>query len=123
VEIRLLPSIKAGSSLPPAEIKAREAERLESELGNGYLVALHDRGEKFDSPAFARRLEKLQTQSSGTIVFVIGGAFGLDSKLLERAQLRLSLSALTFSHQMVRLILLEQLYRAFSILHGTAYHK
>ncbi len=123
VELKLLPSLKAASSLSPNEIKAREAARLEPELGAGYLVALHDRGQPFDSQRFARRLEKLQAESGGTAVFVIGGAFGLHDSILKRSRLQLSLSALTFSHQMTRLILLEQLYRGYSIIHGTAYHK
>jgi 23S rRNA (pseudouridine1915-N3)-methyltransferase len=123
VEIKLLPSLKAVSSLSPSQIKGREAEQLEPECGSGYLIALHDRGKKFDSPGFAERLERLQIESGGSVVFVIGGAYGLDDRILKRSRLQLSLSDLTFSHQMTRLILLEQLYRGFSILHHTAYHK
>lgn len=68
-------------------------------------------------------IEKWQTSSKGTITFLIGGPYGLDPSILKRADIVLSLSKLTFSHQLVRLTLLEQLYRAFSILHGTDYHK
>ena len=123
VELLLLPSLKSASSLSGADIKATEAEKLGKAVGTDYLVALHDRGQTFDSPALARRLQKIETDARGTVSFVIGGAFGLDERLLERADLILSLSPLTFSHQLTRLILLEQLFRAYSILHGTAYHK
>lgn len=123
VEMLLLPSLRSTSSLPAGEIKAREAEKLEKSVGTGYLVALHDRGQTFDSPAIARRLQKIETEARSTVSFVIGGAFGLDERLLRRADLILSLSPLTFSHQLARLVLLEQLYRAYSILHGSAYHK
>jgi 23S rRNA (pseudouridine1915-N3)-methyltransferase len=68
-------------------------------------------------------LDKLTAQQRGTLTFVIGGAYGLDQKVLTRAQQCISLSPLTFSHQVVRLVLLEQLYRAFTILEGTDYHK
>ncbi len=68
-------------------------------------------------------LETLQIKSGGTVNFIIGGAYGLDDVILNKADHVLSLSSLTFSHQLVRLILLKQLYRAFTILHGTDYHK
>ncbi|MCP4684973.1 MAG: 23S rRNA (pseudouridine(1915)-N(3))-methyltransferase RlmH [bacterium] len=122
VETKMIPALKAASSLSPAEIKSREAVLIEKELGRGYLIALGDRGSSFDSPKLAARLEKLQAQS-GTLVFLIGGAYGLDESIITRADLVLSLSPLTFSHQLVRLILLEQLFRALSILHGSSYHK
>lgn len=112
-----------GKGMAPAEIKRREAERLGKHLGRGLTVALADRGKACDSPALARLMERWQTQSGGTITFVIGGAYGLDPTILKAADFTLSLSSLTFSHQLVRLVLLEQLFRAFSILHGTDYHK
>lgn len=96
---------------------------MAKELGKGLVVALSDSGKKADSHEFARLLEQWQTRSNGTITFLIGGPFGLDESLLSRADVALSLSPLTFSHQLVRLVLLEQLYRAFSILSGSPYHK
>jgi len=123
VEIELLPSLKASRSLSPSEIKAKEAEKLERAAGSGFLVALDGRGETLDSVSFAGRLERLETDSRGALTLIIGGAFGLKQRILEQADLIWSLSTLTYPHQLVRLIVLEQLYRAYSILHGTAYHK
>ena len=123
VENQIIPTLKGSASLSPAELKAHEAERINKALGSDYLVALHDRGRKHDSPAFAKMIEKLQTNSGGRLTLLIGGAFGLDQQLLDRADLVVSLSDLTFSHQLTRLVILEQLYRGFSILAGTKYHK
>jgi 23S rRNA (pseudouridine1915-N3)-methyltransferase len=123
VELDYIPALKAASSLSPEEIKAAEAERLRGRLGNDWLVTLSDRGKKVDSHAFAKLLEKIQVKSGGKVTFLIGGPYGLHESFLKQADLTLSLSPLTFSHQIVRLVLLEQLYRGFSILSGTAYHK
>ena len=123
IEIRQLPSPRVSASLSPVEIKKNEAARFEKELTGGYFIALSDRGQKKDSFQFARLLERIQSQNRGPICFLIGGPYGLDDSIIKRADLVLSLSSLTFSHQLARLVLLEQLYRGFSILHGTAYHK
>lgn len=122
-EIKLLPSVKTSSALSASEVKSKEADRLLPAIGSSFVVALHDRGKTFDSMAFARQLEQLQMVSAGKLTFVVGGAFGLHERVLKKAKLQLSLSALTLSHQLARLTLLEQLYRGFSILHGTSYHK
>lgn len=123
IEIKNLPSPRAAASLSPAEIKKKEAARFEKEFKGGYFIALSDRGQKKDSHRFARLLEQIQTQNRGPITFLIGGPYGLDDSILKKTDLILSLSELTFSHQLVRLVLLEQLYRSFSILHGSSYHK
>lgn len=123
VELKLLPALKDTASLSPAEVKFKEAERLLPAIGSSFLVALHNRGKAIDSVAFARQLEQLQLVSGGKLSFVVGGAFGLHDRVLKKAKMQLSLSPLTFSHQLARLALLEQLYRGFSILRGTAYHK
>ena len=111
------------SSLSSNEIKLQEAKLIQKYLSGGTIVALADTGRQYDSPKFAKRLETLLSQSSGEMKFVIGGPYGLEKSILERADEIVSLSGLTFSHQIVRLVLLEQLYRAFSILKGTEYHK
>ena len=123
IDLDIIPSPKTSSSLTADKIKALEADRLEKKLGSDFLIALHDQGKQFDSMSFARQIERLQVESNGKIDLIIGGAFGIDQRILSRAKLVWSLSALTFSHQLVRLVILEQLYRAFSILRGTAYHK
>jgi len=112
-----------GKSLSPAQIKKAEAARLLGKIDKGLIIALHDRGTKLDSMQLAAKLERWLGQCNGRIVFVIGGAFGLDETVLNRADMMLSLSRLTFSHQVVRIVLMEQLYRAFSILYGSDYHK
>lgn len=111
------------SALSPAEIKTKEGELIIQTISKGTVIALADSGKKVDSHRFADMLDKLHTTSGGTINLIIGGAYGLDNAVLDQAKEILSLSPLTFSHQLVRLVLLEQLYRAFSILHNTDYHK
>ncbi len=122
-EIKTLPAPKVTSSLSPEATKKREAELLARELGKGTVIALSDSGKAMTSQQLARFLEKLQASSGGAITFLIGGPHGLHDSILSDADVILSLSPLTFSHQLVRLVLLEQLYRGLSILHGTAYHK
>ena len=100
---------------------AREAEAISSELRRGEeLVALCEEGQTYDSLAFAQALEG---SGSEQLAFVIGGAAGLDPGLKARASWRLSLSPLTFPHELARLLLLEQLYRARSIQQGGPYHR
>ncbi len=87
------------------------------------MVALDRSGHAVDSKEFARLIDRYQASGKSQIFFLIGGAYGLNSDLLKRADSIVSLSELTFSHQLVRLIFFEQLYRALSILHGSPYHK
>ena len=119
----VIPAARAAASLTPDEIRKQEAVRLLKECGKGFCIALTDKGTGMDSPTLAHQLEKWQTQCRGILSFVIGGAHGLDQAVVKQSQLTLSLSPLTFSHQIVRTVLLEQLFRAFSILGGTDYHK
>ncbi len=123
IEWQIVAAPKGGASLSPVELRRAEASRLAARIPSGYLVALTDNGRQVDSEKFARLIENWQVVSGGTVVILIGGPHGLDPSLLDRADLRLSLSPMTLSHQLVRLVLLEQLYRGFSILHGTDYHK
>ena len=122
-ELLELPAVRASSGLSPKEILKKEAVAIDKHLGTGMVVVLSDRGRTFDSRGLARKLEQWQATCGGTIQFVIGSAWGLDESVPERADVVLSLSEMTLSHQLVRLVLLEQLYRAFSILHNTDYHK
>ena len=101
--------------------KAKEAEAVLAALQPGeQLVVMDEEGQTFDSPAFAERLEG---SGSERLVFVIGGAEGIDPALKARASWKLSLSPMTFPHELARLLLLEQLYRALSIQQGGPYHK
>ena len=123
VEFEYLPSLKGAASLSPEEIRAKEGAKLTAVIGSGFVTALHDRGRSFDSLTFARELEKIEAHARGSLTLVIGGPYGLHKSILERADLVWSLSPMTYSHQLVRLVVLEQLYRAYSIRNGTSYHK
>ena len=114
---------RTSSSLSPEQSKAAEAGPILEQMDKGTQIALSDRGRPMDSEAFAEFIEKLTATSPPPLSIVIGGPYGLDQTVLDRADHVVSLSPLTFSHQIVRLVLLEQLYRAFSILAGTDYHK
>ncbi|MBM3917270.1 MAG: 23S rRNA (pseudouridine(1915)-N(3))-methyltransferase RlmH [Sphingomonadales bacterium] len=118
-----LPDVKNPKALSQVQIKEKEGEAILSKLkATDYVVLLDENGKSFSSVNFANWLSQKQMQHTGTLVFIIGGAFGFSSEVYERAQFKLSLSEMTFSHQMVRMIFLEQLYRAFSILKGEPYH-
>jgi 23S rRNA (pseudouridine1915-N3)-methyltransferase len=118
-----IPDIKKSSSLSENEIKKQEATRIINKLGSGYKIALSDNGHKYDSEEFAKYLSKLMQVSGGIIEFIIGGAYGLDASIINKCDSVVSLSPMTMSHQLIRPVLLEQLYRGFSILSGGKYHK
>lgn len=87
-----------------------------------FLILLDEKGKEFDSVQFASFIEKHMVQSTKSMVFVIGGPYGFSNDIYERANFKLSLSKMTFSHQLIRLIFTEQLYRAFTIIRGEPYH-
>ncbi len=104
------------------EIRAKEAAKIKKYLdGQDTVIALTETGKHMDSPAFASWLE-MQTATTGKITFLIGGPLGFSKEVLDQVDATLSLSDLTFPHQMVRTILLEQLYRAITIQKGKQYH-
>jgi len=106
------------------EIKMQEGERILQKLGpSSLVVALDQRGEQLSSERLAGFIDQARQRGAKQIDFIIGGALGLGENVLSRADKMLSLSAMTFTHEMARLILLEQLYRAHSILAGAKYHK
>ena len=114
--------VKNPKNLSKDEIKRKEASSILTKLAaNDFLVLLDENGNQFSSLEFAKWIEK-RNLSPQNIVFLIGGAYGFDKSIHERMNLKLALSRMTFSHQMVRLIFLEQLYRAFTIIKGEPYH-
>lgn len=120
VEIVVLPEAGRGD---PAHQQQMEGGRILAALRPGeQVVVLDERGVGMTSNGFADRLGKWRDQSVRQVVFVIGGAYGLSDNVRERADLVLSLSRMTFPHQLVRVLFAEQLYRAFSILRGAPYH-
>ncbi|HEY1165193.1 MAG TPA: 23S rRNA (pseudouridine(1915)-N(3))-methyltransferase RlmH, partial [Chitinophaga sp.] len=122
-ELRLIPTVKQAASLSIPELKKQEARIITDMLQpQDYLVALDEHGKMMTTIQLADFLQQRTNAGTRQLVLLIGGAFGLDSLVLQRAQLKLSLSSLTFPHQLVRLILSEQLYRAYSVLHNEKYH-
>lgn len=113
---------KKTGKISEIEVMKAEAEYIGDKLDTGYTIALHDRGRRLDSAEFAGYMQKLMSRHS-LCTFIIGGAYGLDEDLMKRCDDRLSLSPMTMSHQLVRPVLLEQLYRALSIISGGKYHK
>ena len=105
------------------EQKTEEAKLILNELKAGdHLVLLDEKGKQMSSMEFAQFMNQKQNSGIKRLVFLIGGPFGFDQKIYERANFKLGLSQMTFSHQMVRLFFLEQLYRAYTILGGEKYH-
>lgn len=123
VELELVSKARLSASASADEFRSAEAEGILSRLSSGATVVMSDTGRKMNSEEFARFVAKLTSNQRGAVTFVIGGAYGLDARVLSKADSVISLSPLTFSHQIVRIVLLEQLYRAFTILEGGDYHK
>jgi 23S rRNA (pseudouridine1915-N3)-methyltransferase len=114
---------KAGMSEEKAVIEAEGKAILRALPEDAFVVALDLRGKSMDSPALSAFLDGLPLQGHNRAAFVIGGSLGLSAAVLQRADLRLSFSSFTFPHQLMRVILLEQLYRACKISAGEKYHK
>ena len=119
----IISDVKNAKHLNQTQIKQKEGILIEKYLEKGdFLVLLDERGKRYTSPLFAKFLEKQLEMSHKRIIFLIGGAYGFSESIYQRANSKLSLSDMTFSHQMVRLFATEQLYRAMTILKGEPYH-
>ena len=106
------------------QIKSREGERILGRIkDNDHVIALAIDGKMYSSETLSEHLDKLMLNGKSTLVFVIGGSLGLSGAVLARANEKLSFSAMTFPHQLMRVILLEQVYRSFRIMKGEPYHK
>ena len=122
-ELSVIPQLRDSRNLSPQEQKEREGMLILKTLQPGdCLVLLDERGTERRSTEFARWLEKRTASSPRRLVFLIGGPYGFSPAVYERADEQISLSQMTLSHQMVRLFFVEQLYRAFTILHHEKYH-
>jgi 23S rRNA (pseudouridine1915-N3)-methyltransferase len=105
-------------------IKEKEGRRLLGHIKEeSYVIALAIDGEKLDSVQLSKKIEKLGVMGTSHITFIIGGSLGLSEEVLKRADYRLSFSDMTFPHQLMRVILLEQVYRSFRIMKNEPYHK
>ncbi|HEY1114561.1 MAG TPA: 23S rRNA (pseudouridine(1915)-N(3))-methyltransferase RlmH [Chitinophagaceae bacterium] len=123
VEWNIIPVPKNAGMLSEMDLKKREGEIILQWLKpEDYLIALDEYGKQFTSEGLSQFLQQRATESTKNLVFLIGGAYGLDAPVLQRAKTKWSLSQLTFPHQLVRLILAEQIYRACTILRNEKYH-
>ena len=123
VEWTIIPVPKNAGMLSEMDLKKREGDTILQWLKqDDYLVALDENGKQFSSEGLSGFLQERASASTKNLVFLIGGAFGLDAAVLKRAQLKWSLSQLTFPHQLVRLVLAEQVYRACTIMQNEKYH-
>lgn len=127
LEITEVPDEKTPDGASPAveaQIRKTEGERLLRFIRDSdYVIALAIDGRMLDSIELSRQIERLGVQGNSSIVFVIGGSLGLSEEILRRADYRLSFSRMTFPHQLMRMILLEQIYRSYRIMNGEPYHK
>lgn len=104
--------------------KKLEGERILKHIkDNSFVITLEIKGKTFSSEEFAKKLNDISSEGHNEIVFIIGGANGLDNEVSKRANLKLSFSTMTFTHQMIRILLLEQIYRAFKINNNESYHR
>lgn len=123
VEWKIIPMPKNAGIMAPEMLKKKEGEALSTLITKeDYIVLLDERGKNFTSEAFSSFIEQRTVKSTKNLIFVIGGAYGVSDAILQRADFKWSLSALVFPHQLVRLILAEQVYRACSIIRNEKYH-
>lgn len=123
LELLDLPELKNTKALTQEQQKVKEAELIFKKISvTDFVVLLDEKGMELTSGQFAFYLDKKAIASTSTLVFVIGGPYGFDASVYQRANDKLSLSRMTFSHQMVRLFFAEQLYRAYTIIKGEPYH-
>ena len=124
IEVPDLPDGGGGSPVLEEQVKTKEGEAILSRIKTGdHVICLTIPGKPTDSPQLARHLQDLRTGGAGRVVFVIGGSLGLGKNVLNRADEELSMSNMTFPHQLARVMLLEQVYRAEMISSGGRYHK
>ena len=123
IEIIELPDLKNTKNMDQKTIKLKEGEQILAKLTSlDKVILLDDKGKEITSMQFSNWIIQQQNQSTKSIAFVVGGAYGFSDDVYKRANEKMSLSKLTFSHQMVRVIFLEQLYRSYSIINNEPYH-
>ena len=122
-EITEIPDVKNARNLTPDLLKKEEAKLFINQIENTDLVVLLDeKGKQFTSREFAQKLDSYQNNSIKQICFLVGGAYGFSEEMYQRANEKISISKMTFTHQMIRLFFVEQIYRADQILQGKPYH-
>ena len=121
-ELKEIPELKNAAALSEEQIKAKEGALILKEAENTEMILLDEHGKEFRSLEFAKEIQNRMNRGGKDICFVIGGAYGFSTEVYAKASGKISLSKMTFSHQMVRTIFAEQLYRAFTIIKGEPYH-
>ncbi len=122
-EDAIIPAIRISAGLSPMEFKLLEGEQLLKKIkGDDYIVLLDENGKNYTSSGFAGFLQQRMNSGIRTLTFVTGGAYGFSEAVYKAATIKLSLSSMTFPHQLVRIIFMEQLYRAMTILRNEPYH-
>ncbi|HEY9185802.1 MAG TPA: 23S rRNA (pseudouridine(1915)-N(3))-methyltransferase RlmH [Salegentibacter sp.] len=122
-EIEIIPDLKKAKNLDESQQKTKEGELILDKIQTSdFVVLLDEKGKEFTSVGFSEYIQKRLNSGMKQIIFVIGGPYGFSQDVYKRANSKLALSKLTFSHQMVRLFFTEQLYRAFTILKNEPYH-
>ncbi len=122
-EMEVIPELKNSKNLSFEQQKEKEGELILKALqGGDYVVLLDEKGKEFTSEQFAAYIEKKMHTVNKRLVFIIGGPYGFSKKVYDVASEKMALSKMTFSHQMVRLFFVEQIYRAFTIINGEPYH-
>jgi 23S rRNA (pseudouridine1915-N3)-methyltransferase len=122
-QIEVIPDLKTTRNLTEEQIKQKEAEAILAWNKPGdVMVLLDENGEEYTSEVFAAYLQKKMNSSIRNLILVVGGPYGFAPSVFESAREKISLSKMTFSHQMVRVFIVEQIYRAMTILHGEPYH-
>lgn len=122
-EVDTIPDLKNTKSMDREEVKRKEAELILKRVENSdLLVLLDENGKTYSSVQFADQIQLMMNRGPKRIIFCIGGAYGFDQSVYDRCDLKISLSKMTFSHQIIRPIFAEQLYRAFTILKNEPYH-
>lgn len=123
LELAEIPELKNTKALSPEQQKAKEAELILKKITPlDFVILMDERGSEFTSTQFAAYINKKEVTTSANLIFIIGGPYGFDTSVYQRANDKISLSRMTFSHQMVRLFFVEQLYRAYTIMKGEPYH-
>lgn len=122
-EMEIIPDIKRAKNMSEANLKKAEGDAILKHIATAdNVILLDEKGKSFSSVGFSKLLQKKMNSGLKTLVFVIGGPYGFGEDVYNRANGKISLSSMTFSHQMVRLFFVEQLYRAFTILRNEPYH-
>ncbi len=121
--IEILPDIKQTKNLSESQQKTKEAAQILNKIAPGdLLILLDEKGKQYSSVGFADQLQKRMNSGVKQLIFVIGGPYGFSDEIYQKSQGKISLSTMTFSHQMIRLLFIEQLYRGFTILRNEPYH-